>query len=520
MFSTNDPAEPTIPSAPVVTVTRNGALATITWSEGNDGGSAIKSYSVYRRSGATETLIAKTSGTRWVDATADANTTYSYRVTATNAVGTSCGANSVSSTPSGSACGAPGVTVLTDPTGDAQVPAYDIQSVSISEPYSADGSQKVVFTLKVASLATLPPSSQWRVLWNFPTTVSGEYYGEMSTDANGAVAFAYGTLDVTGAVLTSVSQPHPLGAADADSNYAADGTIRIVLSSSKIGNAQAGDIIGGLVARTFNTAGSVIQSSRVAIDTAGTGTSYVLVGNNFCKPPIVTCFEDDDSHIAYSNGWHLVSDTNASGGHYRLGAGKPSASLTFTVPAGQYGAVVYNYATSPKGGSADVLIDGNPAGTISFVGANGTTRDPQFGASARYAGLQPGTHTLTINGSGTTYLDSICLESSSSNSSPSSGPGTTTSGSATLAPGTESVMQIVVPPNAQALSIVADSDAPVQIVLIDPFGVKAGLADNTGGGLAVINQPLSAGGVYLVKTINVSVGPVNVWTAATPLVSR
>jgi len=519
MFSAYDPPEPTIPSAPVVTVTRNGSLATVTWSEGNDGGSAVKSYSLYRRSGSTETLIAKTSGTRYVDASASPTATYSYRVVATNAVGSSCGANDVSSAPHGSSCSAPGVTVVTDPAGDVPVPAYDIQSVSISEPYSSDGSQKIVFTMKVGSLATLPPSSQWRVLWNFPTTVSGEYYAEMNTDPSGVVSFAYGTIDVTSAVVTSVNQTHPLGAADADSSYAADGTIRIVVSTSKIGNPQPGDIIGGLIARTFNTVATAVQSSRVAVDATGVGTSYVVVGNNFCKPPIVTCFEDDDSHIAYSNGWHLVSDTNASAGHYRLGAGKASASLTFTVPAGQYGAVIYNYATSPKGGSAQVLIDGNDAGTISFAGANGTTRDPQFGASQRYSGLQPGTHTFTINGSGTVYLDSICLESSSSNSQPTSGPGTTTASDATLLAGANSLMQVIVPPNAQAISVVADASVPVQIVLVDPTGLNVASADNSSG-LAVINAPLSAGGVYVVKTINLSAGPVSVWTAATPLVSR
>ena len=38
--------------------------------------------------------------------------------------------------------------------------------------------------------------------------------------------------------------------------------------------------------------------------------------------------------------------------------------------------------------------------------------------------------------------------------------------------------------------------------------------------LAVIDQPVTQGGIYLVKVVNVSAGPLDVWSAATPLVSR
>ena len=52
-----------------------------------------------------------------------------------------------------------------------------------------------------------------------------------------------------------------------------------------------------------------------------------------------------------------------------------------------------------------------------------------------------------------------------------------------------------------------------------PTGLNVASADNSAG-LAVINQPLTIGGLYVVKTINLSAGPVAVWTAATPLVSK
>src|SRR5205814_2108976 len=124
--------------------------------------------------------------------------------------------------------------------------------------------------------------------------------------AGGAVSFEYGTITLTDAVVTAVGQPTRLGDADGDSSWAPDGTIRIVLSASKIGNVVAGDLIGGLTARTYTLAGEQAATSRAALDSTSIGAVYALVGNGSCAPPVVTCLEDDDARIAYSNGWHLV----------------------------------------------------------------------------------------------------------------------------------------------------------------------------------------------------------------------
>jgi hypothetical protein len=521
MFAEFDPAEPTIPAAPSLTVTRNGSLARLSWSEANNGGSAIMSYSV-RRNGAA---LASTTSTSYTDPTANPSQTYTYSVVATNASGSSCGSNAVTSAGGGgSSCTLPGVSVMTDPTGDTTAavhPALDIQSVSIAEPYYSDGSQKLVFTMKVASLASVPPGTEWRVLWNFPTTDSGSYYVEMDTDPTGVVTYEYGTIDLTKAVVTAVGVLHPLGFCDAESTYLADGTIRLVISTSKIGNAVAGDILGGLLARTFVSTGSVLTTSRTAIDTASTTNTYLMVGNGFCAPPAVTTLEDDDSRIAYSNGWHLLSDGNASAGHFRMGSGKPTASLTFTVPSNQFGSITFNYAKSTKGGTAEMFLDGVSQGTISFNGPLGTTKNPQFTFSASYGPLQPGSHTLQVRGNGTSYLDNFVLQSSSSNAQPSSGPGTTSTSTSNLALGQELVSQITLPANAQAISIVveAPNGMLVRAGLVDVTGVSLATAD-TSSGLAVINVPVTHGGIYLIKTLNLSAGPVSVWTATTPLLSR
>ena len=527
MFSEYDPAEPTIPSAPAITVSRVGSIARLTWSESNDGGSPITNYTVLRSSaGQSEKTLATVTSASYTDPTADANTTYSYRVVATNGVGASCGTNAVTSAPGGTPCNGAGVVVLTDATGD-QIgaplnPALDIQSVSIAEPYYADGSKKIAITMKMASLASLPPASEWRLIWNFPTTVSGNYYVEMHTDENGAVAFEYGTIDLIDALVTSVGTPHPLGPADAESAYNADGTIRIVLNTDLIGSPVPGDLMGGLTARTHVEAGSVVTTSRTATDVANTYKAYVFVGNAFCAPPVTTCYEDDDAHIAYSNGWHLQSNGAASAGHFRYAASKATASINFTVPANQFGAATFFYAKSPQGGTGDVYLDGVLQGTINFNGALGTTKAPQFGFNQRYWPIGGGNHTLLIKATkGVIYLDKFCLESSASNTLSTTGPGTTNNANLTMTPGQQQTSQLLMPPNAQAVSIMAESNlsAPIRILLIDPLGATVATVDSTNG-LAVINQAVTPGGLYVLKVVNLSAGPVTAWTAATPWVNR
>ena len=77
------------------------------------------------------------------------------------------------------------------------------------------------------------------------------------------------------------------------------------------------------------------------------------------------------------------------------------------------------------------------------------------------------------------------------------------------------------PAGTQAISVVAEAspELPIQLVLIDPSGTILNTANNSTG-FAVINKNVTQSGVYVIKVINVSLGPVQVWTAATPLVQR
>lgn len=253
-----------------------------------------------------------------------------------------------------------------------------------------------------------------------------------------------------------------------------------------------------------------------------------VVINDFeaCRPPVVTVttIEDDDARVAYSGGWHRVNDPNASDGHFRMNNGKDAshfARLTFDVQ-GESGAITYHYATSTKGGSADIYVDGVKRGVINYNGSQGSTRAPVFGSSVRFEGLSTGQHTVELRAiKGTVYLDKFTLESASSNASPSSGPGQTSSQSGILNVGQELLGEINVPAGATELSLVAQAgnNIPIQLVLIDPAGAVLRLADSTGG-IAVIDQQVTAAGTYRLKVVNIGLGPVEVWTASTPLVGR
>jgi hypothetical protein len=233
-------------------------------------------------------------------------------------------------------------------------------------------------------------------------------------------------------------------------------------------------------------------------------------------PPTVTTttFEDDDARIAYSNGWHKISDPNASAGHYRLNNGKSGnqfAQLVFDAN-GQNSSITYHYVKTSKGGSAEVFIDGVSKGVVNFNGT-GTSSTPPFAVPS-------GRHTLEIrNLNGATYVDKFTLISGTSNATPTSGPGATSSSTNTVNAGSELLQSVNVEQGASAISVMAESNAPIRLVVVDPSGSILGISDASNG-TAVVEMPVMQGGTYLVKVVNLNLGLVQVFTASTALVAR
>ena len=134
-----------------------------------------------------------------------------------------------------------GFTVLTDPAGDANTGAsHDFRSASIAQ--TADG--KFVFILKMTSLTSVPANTTW------PLTFTG---------ADGAVRFARMTtanqlpLDPPrfhfGNGTTVTPWVVPGTAAHPSSGFNADGTIRVVVPGSAIGNPQPGEELSAFLVR-------------------------------------------------------------------------------------------------------------------------------------------------------------------------------------------------------------------------------------------------------------------------------
>jgi hypothetical protein len=246
------------------------------------------------------------SQTRYHDTSAtDTSKTYYYKVLAVNAAGTSCGANEVAAPYLGDTCS--GLIIhQNDPThseanlGTNTPASLLIDYVAVGEP---SGTNNMMFKIKVNSLASIPPNSRWRIVWNSFSaeafdSVAQQYYVGMTTGPSGAPAFEYGTLADAGVPAVFVILETRRGDALAGSNFNADGTITIFVPKSAVGNPQPGDLLGAVNGRTFTgdvpgSAESKLERSNVMIDhtfvKAQTDNSYpaatyTIAGNVDCSP--------------------------------------------------------------------------------------------------------------------------------------------------------------------------------------------------------------------------------------------
>jgi hypothetical protein len=293
LFSAFDstPSALTVPGVPSVSIQRNGGLVRLSWSEADNGNSPITQFNIYRGTGSGDSLLTTVPGSQfsYADTTAtNSAVTYFYKVTAVNAQGESCNNSEVSAAYVGNSCS--GFTVSADPTGDQTgAPGnadLDVQSLSLSEPGSGPNSGKLVFKLKVADLTTVPNGRMWRVVWNSPFSPGGQYYVGMTKDNMGAVTFDYGTVTTTvvGLVL-GVPTTTRVGTPDAASSTT-NGLITIVVSRDKVGNPEAGDLLGAFSTRTYATVTNEIRSTNAidvttnatANDNTANAQTYALVG--------------------------------------------------------------------------------------------------------------------------------------------------------------------------------------------------------------------------------------------------
>lgn len=329
----NQPNPISAPGMPFITARRVGPVVHLAWNEADPGyngtDQTLINYQVFRGTtpgGEGASPIATLGGTttKLDDTTAvDPSVTYYYKVVATNSVGSSCANNEIAAPFVGDTCSGmvihrnlpnhpeaiggsetgvpvgPTPTPAPSPTATPPIPVqYLIDYIAVSEPPSQPG--KLLFQMKVGNLSSVPANSRWRMVWNSFTSPTEQYFVGMTTDANSAVSFEYGTVQTEpippnpAPGVIGIPIENPLGAPDAASNFNADGTIFVYIAKSAVGNPQPGDILGCVNGRTFNSPDSppqTLERSTAVVDhtfikgntdNGFPAATYTVVGNTAC----------------------------------------------------------------------------------------------------------------------------------------------------------------------------------------------------------------------------------------------
>jgi PKD repeat protein len=372
-----------------------------------------------------------------------------------------------------------------------------------------------------------------------------------SDNTRGGTVFRINSAPVAALTATPTSGTKPLAVTfNASGSSDPDVGDSIVSYRFNFGDGAVVTQSSSSVSHTYTSAG-IYTASVVVTDANGTTSSNAAqVQITVSDPPIIICMEDDDAGVGYSGGWHSVNSGSASAGHFHMHSGTNTAHfarVNFSVGTNSTGKFSFYYGKSTKGGLAEVFVDGVSRGQVSFVGASGSNKTPDFGPSGapyefRIEGLSTGQHTFELrNMSNAVFVDGFCLLTTSQpqvvnpNQPSQSGAGgsasqtswldsglltlqgPTTSNTTDVNVGQAFTSNLNLSSNATAISAVAETSSlvPIKLAVIDPSGLTVQIVDAVNG-VAVISTPVSRGGLYTVKVINVGVGPVQVWTLATP----
>ncbi|MGH8371927.1 MAG: PKD domain-containing protein [Gammaproteobacteria bacterium] len=399
-----DTVEPATPKAPYLEGTRTSAKADLDWNVPDNGGADISAYKILRGTGSgTESLIATVSGdkTRYEDASVDPSVPqYFYKVIAVNAIGDGSVSNevslSVTTVTAANACDPPGLTILTDATGDSlsSTPGTDLKSFQLAQPYATDGNIKLRFQINTdPGQEPQPPQSYWYVSFKESDgTVHGVRMTFTSTSPatptfESYVAGSNSSGAVDGRFVKSGSEKP----ADPSSFYdASNGTIVIVVPISDLG-LTAGEAISGFnsasVQAVNTSAGGVAETVDEMPDGLAYQGSFAINPNSQCvpnNPPVAVFNATPADDIAF--------DASAS---YDPDSGDPVASYTFnfsdaTVPLTQSVPTAYQTYQNP----------GNY---------------PVFNAVAKSNVNGNGDHTVELrNVTGAVYVDRFCIAGASS----------------------------------------------------------------------------------------------------------
>jgi PKD repeat protein len=305
LFASFDTAEPVAPKPPCLSGTRDPAASHLIWKAPDNGGSDIVNYQILRGiSPGGEVLLSQTDKTAFDDTTTDpAVSHYYYVVKAVNGVGTSGSSNEANLTvvvplPPEDVCALPGLTKLTDPSGDTSAilgivptpapPGSDLLSFQIAQPYASDNIIRLAFTVNTDNGESPQPiGSSWyvamKIIKNGTTTYKGVHvtWNGTTPTFESYTPAPNGSGGVDGRFVTAGSQKP----AEASSGYAPPfNKVVILVKASDLG-LNPGDTISGFVSGVSQTAGGVITGlyDQMPDSLAFTG-SYTVNSNQVCRP--------------------------------------------------------------------------------------------------------------------------------------------------------------------------------------------------------------------------------------------
>lgn len=272
-------------------------------------------------------------------------------------------------------CSEPGVTIMTDTVGDANPqtgnPASDdIERLSIAEPGSL-GPGKIMFILKMATLpAVLPGGRTWPVTINnaadppLPAMPTDNFVVRMSTFPAPPPTFSAAPGTTTNPVV------NPGTPADPASSYSTDGSIRIIVSRSQIGNPMPGQTISNFLVRIRIHGGAVdLTPDNMPDDLIPTG-SYTLIGSENCVTNRAPIANPDQATTSPANPVTinvLSNDSDPDGDPLTVtavtdppnGTATRNAdnSITYRPDCGFTGTDMFTYSISDgRGGTASALV--------------------------------------------------------------------------------------------------------------------------------------------------------------------
>ncbi|MEA2534508.1 MAG: large repetitive protein [Actinomycetota bacterium] len=453
---TGPPAAPAAPTG--VTATPGSGSATVTWVAPGNGGSPITAYTVTPFIGTTAQNPVQVSGsppaTSIVITGLTPNTAYTFKVAATNAVGT--GPPSAAS----SAVTVGADTVPAAPTNVVAVPGNTTANVSWTAPFNGGS------TITSYTVTGFPQSETGG--GQVSTTVTGSPPARSLT-VNGLTNGTAYTFSVVAANGVGPSQP------SVRSSAVTPGT----LPSAPTNVVATGGVASATISWTAAAdGGSPITSYTI---TPYVGTAAQVPTTITGSPPTTT------ATVALTNGTSYTFTVSAANG---VGAGPASAQSNAVMPAATVPGSPSGVTATPADSSATVswtapADGGSPITAYTITPFIGSTAQP----ATTVTGSPPGTSAL-VSGltNGTTYTFTVSASNASGTGVPSPASGPVTPAGPPAAPTGVSA----VPGNASATiswTAPANGGSPINGYTVTPF-IGANAQPGTTVGAAAVSATM------------------------------